>query len=666
MRNYTIYFITLILGVAIFYTFNSMDSQAAMLTLSKSKQQIIQSMVQLLSVISVIVSIILGYLIVYANNFLIRRRKKEFGLYQTLGMSKGKIARMLLIETICIGIVSLIIGVFLGIFLSQAMSVLIIQMFQADMSAYQFNFSRSAVLKSGLYFGVIYLLVMVFNVFTVSRYKLIDLLTASKKNEVLRLKNTIVSVVMFVASLVCIGAAYYMLRVRHVLLQDVRESVIMIVLGTIGTYLLFSSLAGFLLKLVQTRKGAYYRNLNMFVLRQVNSRVNTMKVSMTIISIMLLLTIGILSSALSLVSAFNSDLKATNRCDITLLGSQKEDTNMLSAMKKQGYDYTKQFKDIMEYVEYRPKDENANLEQLLGKDTVANLEEEYNGMISLKNSRFFVMKESSYNRLMELYGETPIALKSGQYALVANFDRMVPFYNEQLKKNRTITIEDKTLSPYSSECIDMPLQNTNLKSELGMLVLPDVVIESGEYEVEEHRVCGTYKAGDAEALEAEFEQEIAPFTKGETPLVEVEFTKIQMGNSKAGTTAVFTFIGLYLGIIFSITSAAILAIGQLSESADNKERYAILRKIGVDDKMINHSLLLQIGIYFILPLGVAVIHSFVGIREVAGLISIFGNMELDKNIALTALFLVFIYGAYFIATYMGSKGIIKEKEKYVG
>ena len=183
-RNYTIYFITLIVGVAIFYTFNSMDSQAAMSTLSASKTNLIKSMVQLLSVISVVVSIILGYLIVYANNFLIRRRKKEFGIYQSLGMSKRRIGKILLVETLIIGILSLIVGIFIGIFISQGMSVLIIHLFEANMSDYRFAFSGSAVIKTCVYFGIIYGLVMIFNVFTVNRYKLIDLLMASRKNEV--------------------------------------------------------------------------------------------------------------------------------------------------------------------------------------------------------------------------------------------------------------------------------------------------------------------------------------------------------------------------------------------------------------------------------------------------------------------------------------------------
>ncbi|MDO5520923.1 MAG: ABC transporter permease [bacterium] len=671
LQNYTIYFITLIIGVAIFYTFNSMGSQTAVLKLSKSSRDIVKQIIQLMSVVSVIVSIILGYLIIYANNFLIRRRKKEFGLYQTLGMSKRKIAQLLLAETILIGIISLIVGLFVGTFLSQGMSLLVIRMFQADLSQFAFSFSASAAVKSCIYFGGIYILVMIFNVITVSRYKLINLLNASKRNEVLKVKSNIVSVILFIASIICIGTAYYMLRVDHVLFTDLTKTVVMLVLGAVGTYLFFSSLAGFLLKLVQLRKSTYYKNLNMFVLRQVNSRINTMKISMTIISLMLLLTIGIMSSALSLVSAMNGDVNENNLCDFTLIGYDNKNTDILGTMKKDGVDYTKYVSETLQIPYYRTTNKEMDTKEYIGDETAKKIENKFGGMVTIHETPLFVIKLSDYNKLMKFYGKDELQLNDAEYGLVANHDEFTKYYNELLKTRRTVTISGTYLTPNDTSCIDVPLENSNMKAEMGTFVIPDAVFTSHPDSFREGttRAYGNYVSGDTEKIEEDFLGRLqAVYKKGDKKPYpyEVSFTKEEMKSSQMGTTASFTFIGLYLGIIFSITSAAILAIGQLSESADNKERYGILRKLGVDNKMINMSLLLQIGIYFILPLLVAVVHSVVGLREVSRVISIFGNMQLDKNIAITALFLVIIYGAYFIATYIGSKGIIKEKEKYIG
>lgn len=209
IKDYTIYFLTLVLGVAIFYMFNSMDSQQAMLEVSNSTREIIKLMIGMLSIVSVFVAVVLGLLIVYANNFLINRRKKEFGIYMTLGMGKRQISKIILLETIFVGIISLIVGLIIGIFASQFMSVLVAKMFEADMSQFQFVFSKDACTKTCIYFAVMYLAVMLFNTMTVSRYKLINLLNASKKNETVKMKNPFLAIFVFVLGCSILGYAYY-------------------------------------------------------------------------------------------------------------------------------------------------------------------------------------------------------------------------------------------------------------------------------------------------------------------------------------------------------------------------------------------------------------------------------------------------------------------------
>ena len=156
-KDYAIYFFTLILGVAIFYIFNSLESQTVMLKLNSSTKDIIKLMNNVLSGVSVFVSFILGLLIVYANQFLMKRRKKEFGIYMILGMSKKQISKILLVETITIGLISLVIGLVLGVALSQVMSIVVANMFEADMTKFTFVFSLSAWIKTMIYFGIMYL-----------------------------------------------------------------------------------------------------------------------------------------------------------------------------------------------------------------------------------------------------------------------------------------------------------------------------------------------------------------------------------------------------------------------------------------------------------------------------------------------------------------------------
>ena len=197
-KDYAIYFLTLVIGVCIFYIFNSMDSQSAMLKVSESQSEMIELLTELLSYVSIFVSFVLGFLILYASRFLIKKRNKEFGIYMTLGMSKRKISFLLLIETFLIGLISLGIGLLLGIALSQITSIFIANMFEADMTEFAFNFSKSAMIKTIFYYAIIYFVVMIFNTVVVSKNKLINLLQASRKQEKIKIKNSIVCIILFI------------------------------------------------------------------------------------------------------------------------------------------------------------------------------------------------------------------------------------------------------------------------------------------------------------------------------------------------------------------------------------------------------------------------------------------------------------------------------------
>lgn len=318
-KDYAIYFFTLILGVAIFYVFNAIDSQTVLLQTKKSTYDIIKLMTQTLSSVSIFVSFILGFLIIYASRFLIKRRNKEFAIYMTLGMSKRKISMILFLETIVIGIISLGVGLGIGIALSQFMSLLVANMFEADMTNFTFTFSQSALLKTFCYFGIMYLLVMIFNTIQISRCKLIDLINASKRSEKVKIKNPIVCILLFIIATSILGYCYYRVSVPDgTNALSVKELGIIIALGAVSTFLLFWSLSGLILKVVQGIHNIYYKGLNSFTLRQISSKINTTVFSMTIICLMLFITICVLSSSLSIKNSMTSNLKELAPIDIEL------------------------------------------------------------------------------------------------------------------------------------------------------------------------------------------------------------------------------------------------------------------------------------------------------------------------------------------------------------
>lgn len=652
IKDYSIYFITLVIAVAIFYIFNSVDSQTAMMSINKSTMEIVQAIVNVLSYISVFVSVVLGFLIVYANNFLIKRRKKEIGIYLTLGMSKIKVSTILVLETIIVGVISLGIGLILGVGLSQLLSIFTAKLFEADMTKFTFVFSSEALLSAVINFSFIYIIVMIFNIITLNRFKLIDLLYANRKNEKVKIKNGWLIFTTFIVSIILIGYAYKLLYDGALLIVG-SDFLIMIILGAFGTFLFFLSVSGFLLKVVQMRKKTYYKGLNMFILKQVNNKINTHVVSTTVISLMLLMTIGILSSSLAMASAMNASYLDNSPSDITVLSFDSE------ALEK-----LKQEPSYQEIVKKDYQFSYQNLKGLNQGDFISPKSDMYKEMETLKKEPMRVVKESDYNQIMSLNGkiDKKIQLANNQYQLVATLPMALEYYNQFLEGDSTIKVGDISLTSLTEQVVELSV--TNDSGNEGFIVVNDEVANKYGQTSERHEIylVADYQ-GDKEVCEEKFQDFISIFNRQieDEGYHVVSFTRIELGQSGIGTSALFTFVGLYLGIVFALASGTVLAIEQLSESSDNKERYRILGQLGASKPMVNRSLLVQIGITFMFPLVVALVHSFVALNEINYIISLMVSINIADNILITTIFIIVVYGGYYLATYLASNRIINER-----
>ena len=681
-KDYAIYFITLVLGVALFYMFNSLDSQEAMLQVSSSTKEMIKLMINMLGMVSIFIAVILGLLIVYANNFLINRRKKEFGIYMTLGMGKRQISKILLLETIFVGIISLAIGLILGIFASQFMSILVAKLFQADMSKFEFVFSQNACIKTCIYFAVMFLAVMVFNTFTISRYKLISLLTASKKNEQVRMKNPIICIIVFIIAAIGLSYAYWMVTKGVFKMKNVDETTkaigISVLIGIAGTVLIFWSFSGLILKLLQTKKSTYLKGTNMFVLRQLHNNINTTVISMSVICLMLFMTITALSSSIALKNSMQADIEKMTPVDLNLYKSANLKVNdnknkysqelqydstqsILYTLTQNGFDI-KLLKDIIEIPIYDV--EEFTWEKTLGEATEQIKKQ--SPMMKLDTPES-IIKISDYNKIAKLYGNEQYSLEDDEYIIICNYGGIASIRNFGLKTKPIISLKGKEYKPKYSECKDGFIQISTSHTNVGIVLVPDSCNLSKD-EQQLWFLAANYNAKtDEEKVNigkvfSEDDSELMKKLTSQNNTLNVE-TKIRLVESSVGLSTIIVFIAIYLGIIFLIASCAILALKQLTESSDNKQRYIILRKIGCDEKMINQALFRQIGIFFILPLVLAVIHSIFGIQFAMSIFDTLASREqLLPSVIATVIVMGVIYGCYFLATYVGSKNIIKEEE----
>lgn len=651
-KDYAIYFITLILGVCIFYVFNSIDSQTAMFRVSNSQSSMIHILTEILSYVSIFVSFVLGFLIIYASRFMIKKRNKEFGIYMTLGMSKRKVSFILLIETFIIGLISLLVGLLLGVCISQITSIFIANMFEANMTSFTFNFSSSAMIKTIIYFGIIYFIVMIFNTIVVSKNKLINLLQASKKGENIKIKNSVVCVILFIISCLMLGSAYYMVTagIEKLMEHDVSILLLPIGLGLVGTILFFYSVAGFFLKILSRCHNVYFKKLNVFTFKQISSKVNTMVVSISIICIMLFITLCMLSSAFSIKNYLNSSLNKNAPMDFQIVG--EKDVDLMNLFKSDN-ELKNNSKDLFMINYYWSEEFDFG-------DSLGSIKDEIHEKYPLYDFNLDVnfLKESDYNILASHLNFDSINLKDGEYAIVYNYEiklnnDVVNRYSDLIKREEKINILGHDLKPVLA--LDGYLIMDASPYNTGFIVVKDDLIDDSLYY--RQMLFGNYTTNDNDMI-IDLDNRLFNLKNDDELLI---VSKKNIKDSSNSLSAIVTFIGLYLGIIFLISSSVILALKMLSDCLDDKNKYKVLRQIGTDEKDINNSLFKQNLLFFMMPLSLAIVHTAFGLKFCFIILKEMGISNMLGGSVMTFVFLLFIYGIYFIITYLCSKNIIKER-----
>ena len=601
-RDYGIYFLTLTFGVCLFYTFNAIEGQGAMAYLAQREHPAVSAIMMLVDIFSVFVAVVLACLILYANRFLLRRRKRELGTYLLLGLSQMQVSKLLFLETGVIGLVSLGAGLALGVLASLGLSALTLSMFQIDMAGMLgLTFSVKAAGKTLLSFGLIFLLVMVFSGIRVSRSRLIDLIYSQRKNEVLKVRSLTWSAVQLVAGVLCLAAAYATLLTfgMAIAVAVLPVCIPMLALGTAGTLLIFRSLSGFVMKFVQGRPSLYYRELNLFTLRQWLSKVHTTYLAQTVVCILLLLAIGITASSVGLNNTIASNSGYQAPFDITAqnLSGDEELVDFERVLNEAGFDTQEKLAWSCTAVFY------YNDPQVTGLENAS-----------------AALRVSDYDALR---------LRQGKPAYSGPLPCKADNLNEELTTG------------------SLGLSYVLIPDEMAQQLSPSRQVWSADY------------LADKEETEEEIMDTIQSL---DVPFASWITTRLNIYQDLMGSKILALFLGLYLGFTFLLAAAAVLALQQLSQAADNAGRYALLRKLGAEEKLVARSATQQVALAFLLPLALALLHSVVGMKAANDLIATAGKVDSVASSAVTALVLVVVYGGYFLATALACRRMAKSTQ----
>lgn len=648
-KDYTIYFFTLMLAVCIFYTFNSIESQKAMSEITSSGESYVDILSKVISYVSVFIAFILGSLILYANNFLVKKRNKELGIYMTLGMSKNKISKILILETIIVGILSLISGLILGLIFSQGLSILVVKLFGLKMSTYSFVISGKAMIKTVLYFGIIFLLVMIFNSFVISKYKIIDLLTVGRKTEEVKFKSNIVYLITFILCVISLVTAYKLILEVGLLGIKDKKFLISILLGVVGTFLFFFSLSGFILYIVKKNKKIYFKGLNIFIVKQINSKVNTNFISMSVICLMLFMTIGMLSTGFSFKNAIESGLKDSTPYDASAnlyIDEGEKANDIQKSLEYIGVKFNKEDKVVY----YDLYTDNKTISEALNLNA---------NMRSIMN----YMKLSDYNKIRALDNQNAIELNKDEVLITSNYANTLEAIQNYVKNNDSIKIENKSYKIKDKKVIEENLKTNFMKDNMITVIVNDDICDN--MTLVSSNINVNFVGEGKEKRESDFTNKIYSYKTTDTDYDKIGFvlgaSRTEIYESNKGMTTIVLFIGIYIGIVFLISSMAVLALQQLSEASDSIDRYKSLKRLGASEKDINKTIFIQTLVYFSLPVILAFIHSVIGIKVANDFVSVYNKPDIMGSSLITAGIFMIVYIIYFYITYSGYKNIVKNK-----
>ena len=681
LRDFSVFFITLVFGVCAFYAFASINDQIAVINLTELQSEAVSAVMRILSGVSVFVAVILGFLVVYANRFLVRRRKREFGIYLTLGMGRAQVAAIMVMETLAVGVAALVVGLVLGVLLSQVMLYVTANLFEATIPGFAFVFSPGAALSTLACFAAIFALSLLLNVREVSRYRLIDLINADKVSEKVKARSLPVCVVLFLVSLVLMGVAYRTLLENGVMSDKFGQATALV---SVGTALFFFSVSGFLLRFLQSRPSVYLRGLNAFTLRQLNSRVNTAWVSITLVCAMLFVAIcGVctgfsvsrgISDALEKGSPYDASINAYPR-GLMIAGMDDADYDlpevneeaasdgfdMVAAMRRKVSDWDDIVSATAQVNQYMPSGAQGGISLRWAYETTSYATDAtLDDVLGHNESRFAFVRVSQYNALRALLGEKPVELGRDECLVWSDFAPLDGFWEAFIDQHPGFEALGTTLHPRGM--VHETLCNTSAASVTGVLVVPDEVLPDDL--VPAMTSLDVTYSGSVDECEQRF-QDACEAASGPAdsraeeawPVCFME-TRQAMADSTVGLTVVSTYLAIYIGLILLISCASVLSIQQLSAVADDVSRYRVLAELGAEPAQIRGALMVQVGVYFVFPLVVAVCHAACALTSINGLISLATGFDVSNALVATVCFVVALYGGYFLLTYQTSKAMV--------
>ena len=666
LKDFAVYFVTLMLSVSLFYSFNTLTNQTFFVELSSSTSQLVLRMAVLITGLSIFLMIVIGILIVYANVFFMRRRVREFATYLLLGMKKSSLAFVILIENFIVGICALIVGLLVGVVVSQFSSLAVLKLFNSPVERFHFLLVPQAVIFTACMFGVVFVLSTLCATFVISRTRLSVLFRSSFASDRFKIKNPWITLVLFVVSVLLIAQAYRMFSYEVLTANDGGTFLYCTALVVLGTALFFYSVSTAFTQIARAIKPLYYRGLNLYVVRQFASRINSSWISMTMICATIFIALCTLSIGFTAVASIRTQESLMAPTDffadfICKDGYEPEQTDKLvSLMAEEIPSWNTTVRGTAQLTSYTLGEaDNVYTIANLISDCGLSKEQAIDGVpIDVAVNPVYFVGCSEYNRFRALAGLQPIELADNEVRF-ASYPGLADQTDSLASSGKTITLADK----YHNVRIKPKLKLSDLaglSSNPCSLIVPDSWVHT--MKPRQTRLFAQFYASSKEVNE-QFSQELADSNKhaqgilGQNNAYHLHVMntalRYEMLEAALAIRVTGTFVAVYTGIILLITSAAILSIQQLSELTYMRESYTKLLQLGATRASCSGTIFTQLGIWFMLPCSLAISHAFCVMKEMDALYTIMGaDTEAKQWLFITAGIVLAIYALYLLMTFV--------------
>ena len=418
-KDYIIYFITVIISVALMFSFNSIATSKDISDLSASMQYFSKT----ITGISIIIIFVMAWLINYTMKFMLEKRSKEFGTYQILGVEKKDISNMFTLENLIIGLLAFVIGIIVGTFLYQIFTSIIMNIFN-QVYEIKISFDIKAIGITAIYFFGIFILVLLNCRRKIKKTKVYDLLYANKKNENNIIKKSKGNILIFIASIILIISALLITNKEfsNVSEMSAKNILIAIIIVIIGIYLFYISLSSFIIKRFINNKNRKYKKNNMFLYRNLSSKINTMSITTATIALMFTIILIGGNVALLMNNMLNNEIEMGYPYEIMISSVDGDFSRYKEYIEKNA-----KVKSMYEYKMYhvKPTGISKGLEKTILNGNTQKIE--------------YVLGLTDYNKLREIAGYEKLELKDNE-VLISCIKTLEKPFEEYIKENNEINI----------------------------------------------------------------------------------------------------------------------------------------------------------------------------------------------------------------------------------